>query len=166
MIRDATKADFNAVALLQIASWRSAYKDLLPKDYLGQPVADDLLQHWSDHIPGPEDVILVHQGKNGIDGFINVLANTPAYIDNLHVDPAEKSLGIGTTLMRAAATRLIDLEQSSARLTVITGNHSAIRFYQGLGARRGVEKQVLLYGQLVTSVEMIWADLWALSGRT
>lgn len=159
MIRIAKKIDHNPIAHLQISSWRLAYADMLPPDYLGKPVYDDLMGRWTDHTPGENDVLLVHQGENGIDGFINVLGNDPAYVDNLHVSPRAYNSGIGSALMRAAAAQLIKNGQSSVWLTVITSNTPAIQFYLGLGAERGVEKQELLYGQPVTSVEMIWRDL-------
>lgn len=164
MIRKATPQDFEAIARLQIESWRSAYKSMLPPYYLGQPVHDDLMDRWRDHSPAANDVILVHQGPEGINGFVNVLGQTPAYVDNLHVRPTDKSAGIGTKLMRSAAARLVELGQTTVWLTVITTNAEAIRFYQRLGATRGPEKQEILYGQPVTAYPMTWSDLPALAG--
>jgi len=163
MIREATKTDYNAIAHLQISSWRSAYRDILTEDFLGKPVYDEIMGRWTEHIPEANDVLLVHQGDYGVDGFINVLAETPALIDNLHISPRIYRNGTATALMRAAASRLIENGQNSARLKVITSNTPAAQFYLKLGGERGAEKHEHLYGQRVTTVEMTWRDLTGLA---
>ena len=163
MIRNATPADFPAIAALQIASWRSAYAGQLPEEYFGQPIEDDLNGNWSRHKINPRDVVLVNDENGRLTGFINVLAQQPPYVDNLHVDPDEKGKGIGTTLMAAAANRLIAQGDTAMCLTVLSTNEPGLKFYERIGGERGPLKHEHMYDLPVTSYPMIWHDLPALA---
>lgn len=169
MIRDATSADMEAIAALQIASWRGAYQGLLSDDYLGQPVVDDLRAKWVGmDVPlnAPVgDILLVSETDGDVDGFIYVMCTRdPAYIDNLHVSPSRKRGGIGEALMRAAAERLIAQNRASVTLTVITDNIPAVAFYDKMGGLRGPVQDEKLYGEPVQTYPVTWNDLRALAG--
>lgn len=165
MIRDAKPTDMEAIAALQIASWRGAYQGLLSDDYLGQPVVDDLRAKWVGMDVPAGDILLVSETAGGVDGFIYVMcARDPAYIDNLHVSPARKRGGIGEALMRAAAERLIAQNRASATLTVITDNIPAVAFYDKMGGLRGPVQDEKLYGEPVQTYPVTWNDLRALAG--
>ena len=165
MIRAAKSADMEAIAALQIASWRGAYRGLLSDDYLGQPVVDDLRAKWVGMDVPAGDILLVSETAGDVDGFIYVMcARDPAYIDNLHVSPARKRGGIGEALMRAAAARLIAFGHSAVSLTVITDNTPAVAFYDKMGGARGPAQNEKLYGEPVETYPVTWCDLHALSG--
>jgi len=163
MIRRGTPDDYVALGRLQTASWQTAYRGMLPDDYLENGLAADLDRRWSRLRESPADVLLVAESAGQIVGFIYVLGQTPPYVDNLHVDPLRKRQGIGEQLMRAAARELMSSGRNSMWLTVITTNLPALRFYEGLGAERGPTKSEMLFGNPVESYPMIWSDLTALA---
>lgn len=159
-IRDAAQSDLPAVAAIHVASWRVAYRGLLSDDYLGQPVADDLNGKWIGMDIPAEDILLVAIEDDTVSGFIYVKGGKhPAYIDNLHVDPARKRAGIGAALMKAAAQTLIARGHNSAYLTVITDNAAAVDFYRKMGGAFGPKQDELLYGEPVQTYPVHWDDL-------
>ena len=127
-IRAAHRGDFSQIAAVQIASWRDAYRGLLPEDYLADRVADDLRGHWKAAEIGPEDVVLVAEDGGAIIGFIAVWCRPEALIDNLHVLPGRRSGGLGRRLMAAAADCLVGKGKRSAHLWVLQANDRAKAF--------------------------------------
>lgn len=163
MIRDASPADYDAIAAIQIASWRSAYKGMLEDAYLKKPVHDDITTRWQNFTLETNGVLLVFEEDGAIGGFINVLASSPPYVDNLHVNPSQKRGGIGKKLMVGAAQRLIAQGQTSMWLTVLKANAPSIQFYEKLGAARGEERIATTNNQPVIDIPMTWDDLSVLA---
>jgi ribosomal protein S18 acetylase RimI-like enzyme len=155
----------DAIAALQVQSWRAAYQGLLSDDYLGQPVVDDLRAKWVGMDVPKDDILLVHETHGTVNGFIYVMCSrTPAYIDNLHVSPDQKRSGIGKVLMQEAARRLMAQGGTSVSLTVITDNIPAVNFYDKMRGERGPAQDEKLYGEPVKTYPVTWYDLHALAG--
>jgi len=54
MLRAAVPADARAIAEIHVASWRSAYRGLLPDSLLDAMSVDELEQRWRSRLPaGP-----------------------------------------------------------------------------------------------------------------
>lgn len=165
LIRPAAQADLPAVAAIQVTSWRVAYKGLLSDEYLGAPVERDLEAKWVGAEIPRDNICLVAEDGDIVVGFIYVLGDkSPAYIDNLHVDPTRKRSGIGAALMREAARALRDRGHDSTYLTVITDNHQAVSFYRKMGGEFGAAQDEFLYGEPVQSYPVHWHTLDALLG--
>jgi ribosomal protein S18 acetylase RimI-like enzyme len=158
-IRPATRDDLPAIASIHLASWRDAYSEILPTDYLADQVQLDLQAHWDRQEVLPLDVVLLADTVEGPVGFVAVWCRSSPFIDNLHVLPSMRSGGIGVALMRAAARRLLAMGHSTAHLWVFESNVAAIRFYERLGAVKARHATKELYGQAVPSVRMQWSDL-------
>ena len=157
--------DAGAVAALHVTSWRSAYRGLVPDEFLAGPVEADRRMLWESRLATPDEGRLVLKAVDGNDamvGFTCVLRDAdPAWgplLDNLHVTPALKGQGIGARLL--AASR----EWSSAvapgrpmHLWVIEGNSQARHFYD---RERGeiVERQILelTAGIFVPALRYVW----------
>jgi GNAT superfamily N-acetyltransferase len=56
------------------------------------------------------------------------------YLEDLFVAPAHRAIGIGRALMRALATRAMDLGYRRLEWAVLDWNEPAISFYRRLGA--------------------------------
>ena len=56
------------------------------------------------------------------------------YLEDLFVEPAHRTIGIGRALMRALATRAMDLGYRRLEWAVLDWNEPAISFYRKLGA--------------------------------
>ena len=151
-LRDATDADKPALAALQLASWRDAYRDELPRDYLEGALAGDLQARWAARDLS-RTVTLIADGGDAPLGFACCLLDrTPPYVDNLHARPALRGRGIGGALMVALFDRLRARGHAAAELTVLEGNPGARRFYARLGGTEGAARPTELMGHPVREV--------------
>ena len=161
-IRPASPRDLQAIAAIHAASWKDAYRGILPDLYLRQGAAIDLERHWQTVEVRPDDVVLVAE-DDGIAGFIAVWCRPEPFIDNLHVDPARRSRGLGRALMEAAAARLMQMGRSTACLWVLEENRRALAFYEQLGGVRLETANKLVFGHPLPSVKVQWSDLSVLA---
>ena len=159
-IRAATPEDLDGITQLHVASWRRAYADFLPPEYLGAQVAQDLARVWARL--APEDVVLVAIEHDYIIGFVAYRAagvDDGPLLDNLHVAPARRGEGIGTELFREGAKALRTRGETKFWLTVIEENHAARRFYARMGGVEGAPFLEDLKGNKVCVRKVSWAEL-------
>lgn len=163
IIRDADLAEFPDLARLQIESWRSVYRGIMPDDYLDRRIEPELLAHWAELSLKEDDLVLVAI-EGDIKGFVTVWCQPDPYIDNLHVDPTMRSRGIGRLLMKAVAARLIKNGYDKVELNVAAGNLRAAAFYRSLGGRFGeIRPMHQIYGDTIDAISVTWNDLQALA---
>ena len=162
----AAVADADAIAALHIESWRSAYRGLLPDDFLDGQVVQDRVELWRRRMPAPEPhrrLVLKAMSPHALVGFACVLLDAePAWgalLDNLHVKPALKGQGIGRRLFQEAR-EWVNTTAPGQRfhLTVIEGNLDARRFYDRLGGAV-VERKVIevIPGTALAVLRYSWA---------
>lgn len=144
IFRLATYDDCRAIAHLHTLSWQQSYRGLLDEHYLTQQLGNDHLKRWSEKLsePAPNQYILLAESKSNLAGFICVYgANHPvygSYIENLHVASSYKGRGLGTALMMQATDWLNrQYGPNGMYLEVLSGNTSALSFYESLGGMQG-----------------------------
>lgn len=165
-IRDADRSDFDALAGLQIRSWRDVYRGILSDAYLDDEIEGDLSARWQTLSPSGDDLVLLAE-RDQIVGFITIWCQPDPFIDNLHVEPGLRSGGIGRQLMQTAARRLLEKRYQRVSLYVAASNHRAADFYRRLGGRFGeVERLHQKNGGAVDAVEVVWTDLATLANET
>jgi hypothetical protein len=149
-IVSAVPEDAAAIAALHIESWRSAYRNLIPDTFLAAPVVEDRLRLWTARMAaddeGPRSVMKAMHGPLMV-GFACVVRDAdPAWgplLDNLHVKPAFKGLGIGRDLFLAARGWAAAVATGRPmHLWVIEDNAGARRFYDRQGGVV-VERQIV-----------------------
>lgn len=166
-IRRATAADADAIAAVHAASWRDAYRDVMPADYLRDQALADLTRHWRETEYRPEDVILVAERAGAVIGFIAIYRGPEhgpiPYLDNLHVHPEQRSGGIGAQLMAAAAEALQALGETGVYLWLVQGNAAAQRFYERLGGVATERSAKEVFGVPIKTLKIAWSDLGAIT---
>ena len=160
-IRPAQQSDLEPIAALHAESWRDAYSDVLPKQYLADQLGADLLHHWRTAEIRSSDVLLVAE-DHGIIGFIAVWCRPEPFIDNLHVKPANRSERVGSSLMKSAAKTLIQSGHKTAHLWVVESNQRAIHFYERLGGVCTDRELKKLFGHMVPNVKVVWSDIYSI----
>lgn len=148
-IRRATSADAAALAAVQLASWRRAYRGLLDARYLGRLAAGSLAAAWRETLahaptaPQCEAVLVAEAG--GVSGYCHVgaaaadLTRLPGRdsgeVFSLYVHPTSWHRGYGRALLERAEASLAQAGFAWGTLWVLEGNARARGFYEASGWR-------------------------------
>lgn len=143
-IREASPNDARAIAEVHVASWRWAYRGLIPDDFLEGLSVDDRETRWREGLtersPGRACVVADdHQGRLvGFAAFGTAAdpASSPEGSGEVHaiyVDEFVAGTGVGRELFGAAAAGLRELGYQRAFLWVLATNDRARRFYEKAG---------------------------------
>ena len=162
-IRRAIQSDLQYIAAIHVESWKDAYSDVLPAEFMAGQIDQELAQHWSNIEIQSEDIVLVAE-EDLLVGFIAVWCRPIPFIDNLHVRPSHRSKKIGSALMKAVAKELIKKEHKTAYLWVFESNEKAIRFYESLGGAQKEQAMKDIFGYEVPSRKIAWEDLARICG--
>jgi ribosomal protein S18 acetylase RimI-like enzyme len=157
-IRHATQSDLKGIAAIHAESWKNAYSDVLPAEFLAGKIDRDFESHWNEIRIQNGDIVLVAE-ENSLVGFVAVWCRPIPFIDNLHVRPSQRSKKIGFALMKAVAKELIKKGHNTAYLWVFESNEKAIRFYERLGGLQKEQSMKNLFGYDVLSRKIEWDDI-------
>jgi len=164
-------ADAPAVAALHAANWSSVYRGILSDAFLDGPVHEDRAQVWDERLHrahADANFGIVAESDGVLAGFVYVMGNAdPRYgtlIDNLHVDPSQRSSGIGPRLLDAAAHGIVSHRfDLGVHLWVFAANLRARAFYARMG---GVEveriEKATAEGVLAMECRVAWGDAGSL----
>ncbi len=142
-IRTATPADLEAIARLHIASWNTAYRGLVPQDYLdGQKLAERV-HLFAQRMASDESLFIVDERDGVVRGFCTCGPTRDPDLDpqsvwtirNLHAAPEMKGRGVGAGLFDAAVAAARKAGAREMTLWVIVGNVPARAFYERKGMR-------------------------------
>jgi GNAT superfamily N-acetyltransferase len=148
LLRPAQPEDALAVALVHVRSWQTAYRTLLPDDYLDRLRPEDRAQKYdfTSHDPQKPRTIVAAEGGL-IHGFVTTAPSRDLSLPDhgelyaLYVEPDQWGRGIGVALVAAARAHLVQAGFRNAMLWVLAGNVRAERFYQRDGwAADGVRR--------------------------
>ena len=140
-IRAVTPADARALAEIQVESYRRAYADLLPQDYLAGFSLSEQERDWGQWLAGqPGDGLWVATDGSGwpvgyalLDFSSADFKDFEAELVALHVLEAHQLRGIGSRLLVKAGSILKNKGVGSLYLWILQGNPAA-DFYRRLGA--------------------------------
>ncbi|MGE4481604.1 N-acetyltransferase family protein [Acidocella sp.] len=143
-IRRARLSDASFIAAVHVATWRSAYANLLPDDYLANLSVSRLAGYYEHGIRlGLGLHVAASYGVRGgppILGFSSaVRCRDPSLgegeVETLYVLDDYRERGLGGQLLRASAKHLAQLGCRSAFAWVLSQNPSRY-FYQHLGGKQ------------------------------
>jgi GNAT superfamily N-acetyltransferase len=168
MFRQATLSDADAIASLHTESWRDAYRGILPDSYLDGQIADERANLWKfrfSSLDSDRFLVVLAESPEELVGFACVLLDEDpqwgACLDNLHVLPRWRSLGLGRLLFGRVAQWVMSTEPGRPiHLWVFGANVGARRFYDAVGGEV-VEQhsKEVLKGIKIPSVLYVWRDL-------
>ena len=167
VLRHALPHDSDAIAALHAESWRSAYRGLVPDDFLGAGLDAERQQAWRDRfatVPPDRRLVLLATSGDALIGFTCVLADGETgfgpLLDNLHVKPGWRGRGIGARLLdesRAWVDRIAPGQPM--HLWVMEGNTAARAFYRARGGTEGELRVNEMGGAPVAAVRCTWPAL-------
>ena len=141
MVRPATPADADAVAVVHVCSWQSAYRGKMPQDYLDGLDPARRSEAWRQIIqqarPSRNGVLVAAAEDGSIAGFASFGPARDGDTDPrvtgevfaIYADPGAWGTGTGRALMGSAVAELTRLGYTSAILWALDTNDRARRFY-------------------------------------
>jgi len=141
-IRTAKKEDAEAIANIHLLAWRSAYKDIMPDEYLRSLSITERTKYWLEALSerGPGINVVVEQ-RSSVAGFCvygpardKNLSNVNAgELVALNILPNAWGKGLGTELVKYVIESAINDDWSSLYLWVIKENLRARSLYELMG---------------------------------
>ena len=159
-IRPITSADdFNAIAQIYVASWRAAYKDIIPSSYLEALSAEAWEERLRDRVWN--GVVLLEDGKYlGTSAFGAARDVTlPGWgeIVSLYVRPECFGKGYGMPLMQAVKAELTASGYREIYLWTLEANARARAFYRKSGFREdGGRMSMEIGGETLWEVRYVY----------
>jgi GNAT superfamily N-acetyltransferase len=141
-IRPATREDARAIAEVHVASWRAAYRGLLPDAYLDRLSVDEREAQRREHLDDPSEAwgTLVAEEDGRVVGFATFGPSRDedappgtGEVPAIYLDPAVVGTGVGRDLFAETTTGLRHAGYGRATLWVLEANDRARRFYEKAG---------------------------------
>ncbi len=140
-IRPAAVSDAPALARVHVATWRAAYRDLLPEAVLQRLSEEDRTRRWEQILTHSPHGTLVAEGEQELLGFVSfgtsrdsdAVPQQTAELIALYVGPEHWGRGVGWRLWRAAREALEIDEYREITLWVLEGNRRGRTFYERVG---------------------------------
>lgn len=161
MIREAVEADANAMGRLHVRAWQSAYRGVMPNEYLDGLQAEERITMWRSRISRPDlTPLLVAVMADEVVGFAAFGAEqSPSTRSScgelyaMNLDPDHWGRGIGRILLRRVTQALMAMGYEEAVLWVVPENERARALYESEGwvADGGVSTEEIL-GVTVTDI--------------
>lgn len=164
-VRKAGSEDADLIAYMHATSWKDAYRNILPQEYLDDDLEGERKRHWHKKMNelNGNDFVLIAEEDGLPVGFISVWevhnGDYDALVDNLHVLPGKKGKGKGSMLIAYAAEKLIELNKRSFYLWVLDQNVPARLFYERIGGMAKDKSVFEIMGKKIPETRFVWTDL-------
>jgi ribosomal protein S18 acetylase RimI-like enzyme len=151
MVRPAELDDAAGIARVHVATWRSAYRGLLPDDFLASLSEANYTERWRRVIGEGLSRVFVVDETEGIAGFASggrERAGETGFAGELYalyVLEDVQRRGHGRELVRAVAGALREMGLPDMIVWVLRDNPTARRFYERLGGSY-VRSQPITFG--------------------
>jgi ribosomal protein S18 acetylase RimI-like enzyme len=129
-VRSAQSRDARAIAEVHVASWRAAYRGIVPDRVLDGLTVDEREARWQDQLEDGGSLILVAVEEMRVVGFC---AASGGEIGALYVDPAVWRRGVGSALLAETLAELRRRGVPAVELWVFRDNQGAVAFYERHG---------------------------------
>ena len=167
LIRRAGPDDAEGITRAHIESWRSAYRDLLPREYLDGLDFEQRLEGWRQGLeqPGAAVFVAVEPGPERIVGFCAVGRNRavpeslPDYkgeLYALYLVEEVKGRGVGRVLFERGAGWLRENGWVPFILWVLKDNARARGFYERRGGQLVGAQSIEIAGRAWPEVAYAW----------
>ena len=139
--RRARLSDAEAIGAVQVASWRTTYRGIVPEDYLAAMTVEDHAERWARLLarPGTLELTFVVEEAGRVVGFAlggNEREGSTRFLGELHaiylLQEAQRR-GHGRALVEAVSGALLQRGLNSMLVWVLRDNLGARRFYERLG---------------------------------
>jgi ribosomal protein S18 acetylase RimI-like enzyme len=158
-VRPAHVDDAKGIAYVHVRAWRTAYRDIVPADYLASLSVEKRTTSWRDHLAKASPEIWVAEELPEVVGWVafGSSRDTDAEQDTgeveaLYVLPEYWSTGTGRALWQKARARLKERGFRRATLWVLAENSRAIGFYGAAGFAPTLNRSIEIGGKVLSEV--------------
>lgn len=165
LVRRAEAADAAAIARVHVATWRSAYRSLLPHDFLASLDASQYEGRWRRTLADATERVYVAEDTRGVVGFASggpERAGEDGFAGELYaiyVLHDAQQRGHGRRLVQAVVGGLRELGLPDMIVWVLRDNARARKFYERLGGQYVRAQPVTIGMALVREVSYGWRSL-------
>jgi ribosomal protein S18 acetylase RimI-like enzyme len=158
MVRAADIDDAGPIAKVHVATWRTAYRGLLPDEFLASLTDSSYEDRWRRTLNDGTDRVYVAEEDGRVVGFASggrERAGEVGYggeLYSLYVLETAQRRGHGRRLVKAVVDGLREMGLADMIVWVLRDNPTARKFYEGLGGIY-VRSQPLTVGS--TSLEEV-----------
>jgi ribosomal protein S18 acetylase RimI-like enzyme len=140
--REAHPEDAEGMATVHVRSWRTAYRGLVPDEFLDGLSVSDRAASWRQQLVGGsgEQHTFVVDADGAVVGFASAGPSRDPFANPgtgevyaIYVDPDAWGRGIGSTLLVRSTEHLRARGYTSATLWVLSTNEMGRRFYERHG---------------------------------
>lgn len=167
IMREASLDDAAAIAWVHVNTWRTAYRGIVPEDYLAALDYEKRESSWvqilSTAAENSHFAYVVEDGAGQIIAFADggpERTSDPVYKGELYaiyILAAYQRKGIGRRLSLAVVERLSQSGFHSMLAWVLADN-PACRFYEALGGQKVYEQQISTGGAMLNEFAYGWTD--------
>ncbi|MBK1881960.1 GNAT family N-acetyltransferase [Luteolibacter pohnpeiensis] len=140
-VRKAETGDGKRIAEIQVGGWQSAYRGIIPDDYLNALNPEKRVTFWSQQADNESSDLFVTILGATVTGFCHLIPSRDddgtgvAEIAAIYVDPCAWRQGCGRQLCEAAFEAARRRGASSVTLWVLEANLLGRSFYEAIGFR-------------------------------
>jgi ribosomal protein S18 acetylase RimI-like enzyme len=160
-VRPARPADAAAIAAAHDASWREAYRGVIPGAHLERMVLRRGPRWWRRNILRGSPLLVLDAGER-IAGYAGIGRNrspgiaAQGEIFEIYLDPAHQGLGFGAKLFAAARAELADRGLKGTVCWALVDNERACAFYERRGGRIAARALEHFGTELRDRVAYVW----------
>jgi ribosomal protein S18 acetylase RimI-like enzyme len=169
-LRRATVADAEAIAAVRVEGWQTAYRGMIPDQYLDEMLVDDHVLYWKrilQALPAAADkaCVYVAESEGHVIGFVSAtLLVEPkhgyhAELGALYIRPQWQRAGIGRRMMHKVARTLQSWNCADLVVWVLSDNRLARNFYEELNGEFVLEQEFSWDDMDLKEVGYGWKDL-------
>lgn len=163
-IRQAKQTDAKGIAKVQVDSWETTYKDIVPDEYLSNMTYEAREEKWKDIIP--QTTVFIAETNDGeVVGFAGGgKERTGKYPDfegelyAIYILEEYQGKGIGRLLVEAVVEDLKQKKIFSMTVQVLAENNSRL-FYESLGAEKIGTDELEISGKQLDSLIYGWKNI-------
>jgi ribosomal protein S18 acetylase RimI-like enzyme len=164
VIREATLEDSTEIARVQVDTWRTTYREIVPQSFLDEMDYDIRVESWRNQLASGSSRIYVAEMDGTICGFIGggrlrePLADFDGEIYAIYLAVDAQQRGCGRAMMQRLAGRLLQDGLKGAVVWVLERN-PACAFYECLGGELLGQKAISIGGADLVEVAYVLEDL-------
>jgi GNAT superfamily N-acetyltransferase len=161
VIREAVLGDADAIARVSAASWRSSYRGILSEEVLAAIDVDKRAEKRREILHRGVGLHLVAEHDGELVGFCDAGparegAPGSGEVYAIYLLERMKRRRLGTELFGRARAWLAERELTTTSVWVLELNVAAREFYEALGGRATITKQITISGTALTEVAYVW----------